>query len=230
MAEYGVATISVLMPHSRLRPRAADLPRSWNTTQPSPISATHIGKRLAEKLHEPFERAGGGRAKTPPLPTLQRRRPCNGAGAKGLCCSALVTGQLETGGARGRGKAVQDPEAGGLGGLQACEGQPGSGWRGWTVDCGVRGQPIGQPLQALEPTIVRELLSSAGAAGRYSEGRRWYAPVGHPDGRGSHRSGGRPSVPGAVPGSGVSRRHVRLQARSVGDRCRAPSPSALLAV
>src|SRR5712671_6753652 len=24
--------------------------------------------------------------------------------------------------------------------------------------------------------------------GRYSEGRRWYAPVGHPDGRGSHRS------------------------------------------
>src|SRR6267378_2717978 len=72
MAEYGVATISVLMPHSRLRPRAADLPRSWNTTQPSPISATHIGKRLAGKLHEPFERAGGGRAKTPPLPTLQR--------------------------------------------------------------------------------------------------------------------------------------------------------------
>src|SRR5712664_222612 len=73
MAEYGVATISVLMPHSRLRPRAADLPRSWNTTQPSPISATHIGKRLAGKLHEPFERAGGGRAKTPPLPTLHGR-------------------------------------------------------------------------------------------------------------------------------------------------------------
>jgi len=34
---------------------------------------------------------------------------CNGAGAKGLRCSALATGQLETGGARGRGKAVQDP-------------------------------------------------------------------------------------------------------------------------
>ena len=29
------------------------------------------GKRLAGKLHEPFERAGGGRAKAPPLPTLQ---------------------------------------------------------------------------------------------------------------------------------------------------------------
>src|ERR1700719_1039948 len=70
MAEYGVATISVLIPHRRLRPRAADPSRPWNTTQPSPTSATHIGKRLAGKLHEPFERAGGGRAKTPPLPTL----------------------------------------------------------------------------------------------------------------------------------------------------------------
>jgi reverse transcriptase-like protein len=79
----------------------------------------------------------------------------------GLRCSALVTGQLETGGARGRGKAVQDPQAGSLGGFQACEGQPRSGWCGWTVGCGVRGQPIGQLLQALEPAVVRELLSSA---------------------------------------------------------------------
>src|ERR1700758_5365603 len=68
MAEYGVATISVLMPHRRLRPRAADPPRPWNTTRPSPINATHIGKRLAGKLHEPFERAGGGRAISPTSP------------------------------------------------------------------------------------------------------------------------------------------------------------------
>src|SRR5215510_1059411 len=73
MAEYGVATIPVLMPHRRLRPRAADPSRPWNTTQPSPTSATRIGKRLAGKLHEPFERAGGGRAIAPPLPTLHRR-------------------------------------------------------------------------------------------------------------------------------------------------------------
>src|ERR1700719_1342733 len=33
--------------------------------------------------------------------------PVMGAGAKGLRCSALAIGQLETGGARGRGKAVQ---------------------------------------------------------------------------------------------------------------------------
>src|SRR5215510_2407454 len=68
MAEYGVATISVLMPHRRLRPRAADPPRPWNTTQPSPTRATYIGKRLAGKLHEPFERAGGGRAISPTSP------------------------------------------------------------------------------------------------------------------------------------------------------------------
>src|SRR5262249_233747 len=60
-----------------------------------------------------------------------RGRAGNGGGGKGLGCSALAIGQLETGGARGRGKAVQDPETGSLGSLQTCEGQPGSGRRGW---------------------------------------------------------------------------------------------------
>src|SRR5580692_6003250 len=95
MAEYGVATISVLMPHRRFRPRAADPPRPWNTAQPSPTSATHIGKRLAGKLHEPFERAGGGRAIGPTSPdsTAENRLNADGrpsaeggerrAGAKG---------------------------------------------------------------------------------------------------------------------------------------------------
>src|SRR4029078_11561374 len=113
-------------------------------------------------------RLSGGRRRAlqwPPPPTRRRGRPCNGAGAKGLRCSALAIGQLETGGARGQGQAVQDPKTGSLGSFQACEGQPGSGWRGWTVDCGVRGQPFGQPLQAVESAVVRELPSSAGAAG-----------------------------------------------------------------
>src|ERR1700751_5246015 len=83
MAEYGLATISVLTPHHRLRPRAADLPRSWNTTQPSPISATHIGKRLAGKLHEPFERPGEGRAISPPSPDSTPMKPGNAGGGKG---------------------------------------------------------------------------------------------------------------------------------------------------
>src|SRR5215510_940556 len=80
MAEYCVATISDLMPHRRLRPPAADPPRPWNTTQPSPTSATHIGKRLAGKLHEPFERAGGGRAISPTSPDSTAMKPMNKAG------------------------------------------------------------------------------------------------------------------------------------------------------
>src|ERR1700757_1655964 len=83
MAEYGVATISVLTPHRRLRPRAADLPRSWNTTQPSPINATHIGKRLSGNPQEPFERAGGGRAISPTSPDSTPLKPGNAGGGKG---------------------------------------------------------------------------------------------------------------------------------------------------
>src|ERR1700731_4158527 len=62
--------------------------------------------------------------------------PVNGVGAKGLRCSAEATGQLATGRARGQGKAVRHPQTGSLGSLQACEGQPGSGWNRRTVDCG----------------------------------------------------------------------------------------------
>src|ERR1700751_2806974 len=109
MAEYGVATISVLMPHRRLRPRAADPPRPWNTTQPSPASATHIGKRLAGKLHEPFERAGGGRAISPTSPDSTAGKPANGDGRP----------EPERGGRRGGGRGehgtsqhVPDPEPG----------------------------------------------------------------------------------------------------------------------
>src|SRR5215813_13813481 len=80
MAEYGLATISDLPPHRRLRPRAADPPRPRNTPRPSPISAAHIGKRLAGKLHEPFERAGGGRAISPTSPDSTARKPMNKAG------------------------------------------------------------------------------------------------------------------------------------------------------
>ena len=52
----------------------------------------------------------------------------------GLRCSALATGQLATGGTRGQGKAVSDPQTGGVGGLRACEGQQGA--------AGVDGQSI----------------------------------------------------------------------------------------
>src|SRR5215467_4480404 len=61
-------------------------------------------------------------------------RSCNGARAKGLHCSALSIGQPPAGGADGQGEAVQHPQTGSVGGLQACEGQPGSGWRRRAVD------------------------------------------------------------------------------------------------
>src|SRR6516165_1789849 len=83
MEEQGLAAISVRTPHRRLRTRAADPPRPWNTNQPSPISATHIGKRLAGKLHEPFERAGGGRAISPTSPDSTPLKPGNAGGGKG---------------------------------------------------------------------------------------------------------------------------------------------------
>src|SRR5262245_22784154 len=119
---------------------------------------------------------------------------------------------------------------GSLGSLQACEGQPGSGWRGWTVDCRVRGQPCGQPLQALEPAVVRELLPSAGAAGRNSKSEWWDATVRYSDGRRPRRSGSCPTLPGADPGDGVSWRLLWLQAWQIGGRCRASSSPALLAL
>src|SRR6202023_473023 len=50
---------------------------------PSPTSATHIGKRLAGKLHEPFERAGGGRAISPTSPDSTPLKPGNAGGGKG---------------------------------------------------------------------------------------------------------------------------------------------------
>src|SRR3984893_4565148 len=101
MAEYSVATISVLMPHRRLRPRAADPPRPWNTTQPSPTSATHIGKRLAGKLHEPFERAGGGRAISPTSPNSTPLKPGNACGGKGP--------QFKTNATSGKGPEIGKP-------------------------------------------------------------------------------------------------------------------------
>src|ERR1700731_2955961 len=116
------------------------------------------------------------------------------------------------------------------GSLQACEGQPGSGRSRWTVDCGVRGQPFGQPLQALEPAVVRELFSSAGAAGRNSEGGWWDAAVGDSNCRRSRCPGGGPSVAGAHSGAGIPRRLLWLQARQICDRCGAPGSPALLAL
>jgi hypothetical protein len=52
-----------------------------------------------------------------------------GESTDGLRCSALAWANWRQDRTRGRGKVVSDPQAGSLGSLQACKGQPGSGWR-----------------------------------------------------------------------------------------------------
>src|SRR6201982_809679 len=58
-------------------------------------------------------------------------------------------------------------------------------------------------LYTLESDVLRELLSSAGAASGDSEGGRRHAPVGNSDGCRPHRPGGRPSLSGAASRAGV---------------------------
>ena len=73
MAERSVANLSAFATGTGNRARAADLSGARHQTRPGRYKSDHIGKRLAGKLHEPFERAGGGRAQARPLPTLQLR-------------------------------------------------------------------------------------------------------------------------------------------------------------
>ena len=63
--------------------------------------------------------------------------------------------------------------------------------------------------------VLRELLSSAGAAGGNSESEWRHAPVGHSDGSGSRRPGSRPPFLGAAYGAGIPRRFLWLQARPI---------------
>src|SRR3954468_10408806 len=65
----------------------------------------------------------------------------------------------------GQGKAVFHPEAGRLGRFPEGEGQPGSGWCRRADDWWVLGGSCQHPLPALESHVLRELLSSTGAAG-----------------------------------------------------------------
>jgi hypothetical protein len=101
---------------------------------------------------------------------------------------------------------------------------------------GVDGQSIAEfeaglaGNQALEPAVLGELLPATGATGGHSQGERRHASVGYSDGCRSCRAGGCPSVSGAVCGTCVPRRLLRLPARPLGDRCRAHGAPAVLAV
>jgi len=103
---------------------------------------------------------------------------------------------------------------------------------------GVDGQSIAdfeidlkeQSLQALESTVLGKLSPPSGAAGGHSEGGGRDATVGYPNGGGSNRARGCPPVSGASIGPFVPCGLLRLPTRPLGDRCRAHSASALLAI
>ena len=78
--------------------------------------------------------------------------------------------------------------------------------------------------------VVRELLSSAGATGGNSESGWRNATVGHSDGSGSRRPGGRSPFLGAACGAGIPCQFLWLQARPIGTRCCAHRSSAVLAL
>src|SRR6266581_2450025 len=71
------------------------------------------------------------------------------------------------------GQAVCCFEAAGLGGVAESEGQPGGCRCRRAVDPGVRGEPDGEPLQALESALFGELHAAAGEGGRDTKAQWW---------------------------------------------------------
>jgi hypothetical protein len=132
-------------------------------------------------------------------------------------------------GERAEAEAVCDLQAGRLGGLVEGQGQQGRGRRRRAVTFRVRGGPQGEPLQALEPAVVGELLPAAGARGRDTEARRQPENSRGADGRGQGRSDGRGRVPGARGGASLPPRLLRLPAGPLGAGRGRGLPGALLA-
>src|SRR6266540_5011944 len=132
-----------------------------------------------------------------------------------LACSAanrdLVGGAGER--AEAERQAVCDFEAAGLGGVAEGEGQPGSGGCRRGVDPGVRGEPDGEPLQALESALLGELPAAAGEGGRDPQAQRRVAGAGRAHGRRQGRADGRAPVFGAGGGAVLPPRLVRVRPR-----------------
>src|SRR6266536_1295474 len=147
-----------------------------------------------------------------------------------LACSAanrdLVGGAGER--AEAEGQAVCCFEAAGLGGVAEGEGQPGSGGCRRGVDPGVRGEPDGEPLQALESALLGELPAAAGEGGRDPQAQRRDAGAGRAHGRRQGRADGRAPVPGARGGARLPPGLVRVPAATLGPgRCAGVSGAVL---
>ena len=96
---------------------------------------------------------------------VRAMKPGNSGGAKGRVTRVCLAANRE-GGAGERTEAIRDFQAPGVDCLLEGEGQQVGSRCRRGVDPGVREQPQGEPLQALESAVLGELLSAAGAGCR----------------------------------------------------------------
>jgi hypothetical protein len=127
------------------------------------------------------------------------------------------------------GQAVCCFEAAGLGGVAEGEGQPGSCRCRRAVDPGVRGEPDGEPLQALESALLGELHAAAGEGGRDTETQWRVEGARRAHGHRQGRANGRAPVPGANGGALLPPGLLRVPAATFGPRCGAGVSGAVLA-
>src|SRR5712691_8031888 len=137
-----------------------------------------------------------------------------------LACWSVNRGVVVVGGAGERaeagGQAVCDFEAAGLGGVAEGEGQSGGRRCRRGVDPGVRGEPDGEPLQALESALLGELHAAAGEGGRDTETQRRVEGARRAHGRRQDRADGRAPVLGAGGGALLPSGLVRVPAATLG--------------
>src|SRR3954453_16096259 len=132
-------------------------------------------------------------------------------------------------GERAEAEVVCDLQTGRLGGLSEGQGGQGRRWRCRAVDPGVRAEPFGESVQALESVVVGELFPAAGARGGDPEARRLLEGARGADRRGQDRPDGRTLVLGALGGAGVPRGLLWVSAGALGPRRVGCLPGAVLA-
>src|SRR3954464_3736926 len=118
---------------------------------------------------------------------------------------AVGSGRRRKQHARAEREVVRDPQADGLGGVAAGQGQQGSAGSGRGGSGGVRGRSEGQPLQDLESDELGVLLSSGGQGGGDPQAARRRGPnAGRANDRGQGRADGGGHASGGAGGPSVS--------------------------
>src|SRR5438034_9556941 len=148
---------------------------------------------------------------------------------RGRVTRACAAANRGAGGAGEQAEAIWYFQGGGLGGISQGQGQQGGGRRRRAVDRGVREGPQGEPLQALEPDVLGELLPTASSDGRDTEAGRARGPCPRCAHRGGQdRSDGREDVPGAEGGAYLPPRLLRVPTGAVGAASGGGLPGAML--